>query len=530
MRRCYIGVVINFLRVFTKATRRLHGNENIAVQRAGDEDIAVILHNASRCFAPVLNQLLLHLFLHERKEFLVFCAGDFLRLLKLLVRQHTAVIRRIACQLTDKLLGILRHIRHVIATFAHSCQHAADAFNRIQTNSAANIGITRRIIVEDNSDFFLAVSLMAQHRPFLRLRSHALHTLLVRQIAYIAIFQNLFVRYRHAMNNAIEFGQRYADRNLHRIHALEAVFPFLIRGNRRISRENRHISLLEIFNAYRAAARHRELHHIQQHINRRHAVLAEEHIKNLRQAGHAHLLRRHAVAEYANGVHALCLQRLNQRRLIGQIAPNPFITVEQNACCRSARHAKVTLKFGKVSVNLGRARMINAAPVHRVRRGNVRRSALRQLCHVQPNICIVQLTAEHRISFNNFQLLGCQLLRQLALLAACSINIKGQAQPLQLAHKALQKRRIQTCAHPFHQDNVRAAQLALPFAFPLRGLCYPVAGGLPAHRSALLQLLQGLLHHAKATDNIRQKYNLTHFSSSLIQKISILPASAAGLH
>ena len=530
MRRCYIRVVINFLRVLAKATRRLHSNENIAVHCSGNEDIAVILHNASRCFAPVLNQLLLHLLLHKRKEFLILRAGDFLCLLKLLVRQHAAVIRRIACQLMDKLLGILRHIRNVIATLAHSCQHAADAFNRIQTNSAANIRISRRIIVKDNSDFFLAVSLMAQHRPFLRLRSHALHTLLVRQIAYIAIFQNLFVRYRHAMNNAVEFWQRYADRNLHRIHALETVFPFLIRGNRRISRENRHISLLEIFNAYRAAARHRELHHIQQHINRTHAVLAEEHIKNLRQAGHTHLLRRHTVAEYTNGVHALCLQRLNQRRLIGQIAPNPFITVEQNACCLSARHAKVTLIFGKVSVNLGRARMINAAPVHRVRRGHVRRSALRQLCHVQPNICIVQLTAEHRISFNNLQLLGCQLLRQLALLAACSINIKGQAQPLQLAHKALQKRRIQTCAHPFHQDNVRAVQLALPFAFPLRCLCYPVAGGLPAHRSALLQLLQGLLHHAKATDNIRQKNNLTHFSSSLIQKISILPASAAGLH
>ena len=161
MRRCYIRVVINFLRVLAKAARRLHSNENIAVHCSGNEDIAVILHDASRRFAPVLHQLLLHLFLHERKEFLVLHAGDFLRLLKLLVRQHAAVIRCIACQLADKLLGILRHISHVIATLAHSCQHAADAFNRIQTNSAANIGISRRIIVEDNSDFFLAVSLMA---------------------------------------------------------------------------------------------------------------------------------------------------------------------------------------------------------------------------------------------------------------------------------------------------------------------------------------------------------------------------------
>ena len=117
--------------------------------------------------------------------------------------------------------------------------------------------------MEDNSDFFLAVGLVAQHRPLLRLGGHALYTLHIRQIADIAVFQNLFMRYRHTMDNAIKFRQGNADGNLHGIHALEAVLPFLKGRNCRIGSQNRHIKLFQIIKINRTAGSHGKFHHVQ---------------------------------------------------------------------------------------------------------------------------------------------------------------------------------------------------------------------------------------------------------------------------
>ena len=235
MRRCNVRIVVNFLRILAKTTRRLYRYENITVHRSRYQDIAVIFHNRTRCFAPILHQLLLHLFIHQCKEFFIFCSRKFIGSFNLFFCQHAAVIGSIGRQQFDKFLRILRNPVHLVATLAHSSQHAADAFDCIKADSTADIGITRRIVMENNSDFLLAVGLVAQHRPLLRLGAHALYTLHIRQIADIPVFQHLFMRYRHAMDNTIKFRQRHADRNLHRIHAFKAVLPFLEGRNCRIS-------------------------------------------------------------------------------------------------------------------------------------------------------------------------------------------------------------------------------------------------------------------------------------------------------
>ena len=131
MRRCNVRIVVDFFRVLAKTTRRLHGYENIAVHRSRYQDIAVIFHNRTRRFAPVLHQLLLHLFVHQRKEFSIFCSRQLIGSINLLFRQHAAVVGGIGCQLFDKFLRILRNPIYLIATLAHSSQHATDAFDCI---------------------------------------------------------------------------------------------------------------------------------------------------------------------------------------------------------------------------------------------------------------------------------------------------------------------------------------------------------------------------------------------------------------
>lgn len=104
-----------------------------------------------------------------------------------------------------------------------------------------------------------------------------------------------------------------------------------------------------------------------------------------------------------------------------------------------------------------------------------------------------------------------QSLRQLALLAAGSINIKGQAQLLQQPYTALQKRCIQTCTHPFHNDQLGAGKLLVPFILPNRRIGNPTAGAGIIQLAFLLQLFHSLLHHTHAANNIRQENNLHNF-------------------
>ena len=131
MRRRNVRIVVNLFRVLTKATRRLHGYENIAVHRSRHQDIAVIFHDSARRFAPILHQLLLHLFIHQGKELFIFCSRQLVGSINLLFRQHAAVIGGIGCQLFDKFLRILRNPIYLIATLAHCSQHATDAFDCI---------------------------------------------------------------------------------------------------------------------------------------------------------------------------------------------------------------------------------------------------------------------------------------------------------------------------------------------------------------------------------------------------------------
>ena len=131
MRRCNVRIVVNLFRVLAKATRRLHRYENVTIHRSRHQDIAVIFHNRTGRFAPILHQLLLHLFIHQCKEFFIFCSRQLVGCVNLLFRQHAAVIGSIGCQQFDKFLRILRNPINLIATLAHCCQHATDAFDCI---------------------------------------------------------------------------------------------------------------------------------------------------------------------------------------------------------------------------------------------------------------------------------------------------------------------------------------------------------------------------------------------------------------
>ncbi len=131
MRRCNVRIVVNLFRVLAKATRRLYCYENITIHRSRHQDIAVIFHNRTGHFAPVLNQLLLHLFIHQRKELFIFRSRQLVSSVNLLFRKHAAVIGSISGQQFDKFLRILWNPINLIATLAHSSQHATDTFDCI---------------------------------------------------------------------------------------------------------------------------------------------------------------------------------------------------------------------------------------------------------------------------------------------------------------------------------------------------------------------------------------------------------------
>ena len=241
MRRCDIGIVINFFRILTKATRRLHSDKDIAVKRTRHQQTTIIFHNLTRGLTPIMHKLFAHLLLHGSKKILVFPAGQLVSLANLLFCEQAAVISGVSSEQLDKFLGILGNPIYAVTALLHSGKHTTDAFNCIQAQGTTNVRIAWGIVVENNSNFLLTVGLVAQHSPLFSLRCHTLYPFSIWKITYITIFQYFFVGNGYTVDNAIKFRQRYADGNLHRVHAFKAVFPFLIRSNCRISSQNRYI-------------------------------------------------------------------------------------------------------------------------------------------------------------------------------------------------------------------------------------------------------------------------------------------------
>ena len=197
--------MINFARVITKTTRRLHCDKYVTVHSARHQKITIIFHYGTGSFAPVLNELSLHLGFKSIEEFFIFSSTNLVGFGKLLFCQQIFIVSRVGSKFRNKFLGICWDGIHFVTASLHRRQNPTDTFDSIQANGTTNIGISRRIVMEDNSNFFVSICFTAQACPFSGLAYHSLHTFGNWQVTYITISQNFFISNRHTVNSAIKF-------------------------------------------------------------------------------------------------------------------------------------------------------------------------------------------------------------------------------------------------------------------------------------------------------------------------------------
>ena len=221
--------MVNFIRILTKATRRLHRNKNIAVQRAGNKQEIIIKENLARRFAPILGQALLYLF-RKRLVIIAVCTDEELGIgiINLLFAHIVPVIRRTGNQLVNKLLPVCRNMVNDITCIPQILQQQAHAFNTIYRRTAANVGIGRRMVVKNNGDFLFGIRLNTQQRQLFRLPHQHIHALcnILRNLLALSI--TLHRRHRAAMDNAVKLRQAHTVRHLYGTHAVKVFIPFLI--------------------------------------------------------------------------------------------------------------------------------------------------------------------------------------------------------------------------------------------------------------------------------------------------------------
>ena len=198
-------IMQNLARILAETARRLYRDENIAVERPGNQKIALVIKYFPRRFAPIRGKLRTHRVRQTCEK-----AGVLLRrqmtvsVLHLRRADEPAIIRRIVRQKLHERLAVLRNRRHRVSRVSHFRQQAAHAFRRIKPRRAADIRICRRIIMKYDSDFLVLIRLFLQERPLFRLRRQSRHALLHDLPGHFADVVLHPRRNGHAVNNAVK--------------------------------------------------------------------------------------------------------------------------------------------------------------------------------------------------------------------------------------------------------------------------------------------------------------------------------------
>ena len=378
--------MINFGRVFPKAPGRLYRYENVSVHGARNHQLTVVFHDSTGSFPPVFFQLGLHLFFKGIVKGFVFPAGDFIGLLKLFCRKQGAVVGSMAGQYVYKFLCIFRDKIHLVSPLPHIGQQAADTFNGVKSHPAADIGIFRRIIVEDNSDFLFPVFFVTESRPFFCFGNDPDDPLRNGQVSDIPVFQHVLCCDGNPVDHPVKFRQGNRNGNLHGVHSFKGFLPFFISGKQRVCFQHRHVPLLKETQCQGAASRQGKFGNIDKRINDSHALTEEKFCKHLRQLRHSHFFIGDPIAEHTDGVHSLLFYFFNQTRLVSQISPYPFVPVKENAYRISSRATEIFFVLRQIRIHLFGPRMENAGPVDWIRLGNGICIPFRNAVHVQPEM------------------------------------------------------------------------------------------------------------------------------------------------
>ena len=447
MRGRGVGRMQQLARLLAEAARRLHREKDIAVERAGHEQRAVVVEHLARRFAPILSQMFLDLLRQRLEESFILCRRKLpVGILYLLFTHEAAVIRRVIRKNIHELLAALRHEIDAIARLAHLREQAAHALWRVKPRRTADVRIRRRIVVKDDGDLLLAVRLMAQIRPLFRLPSQTLHALLKRRIARRSHLIEHLRRNRHSMKDAVELRHTDAEGHLHRVESRRRPFPLFLGRKHRIRFKERHAERIEIFDA-RAASLDGKLHRRDNGVDDGLPVATEVSLHGIEERRRLHALVAIRIGKNRDGIEPLRLYRTNQCRVIGEVPCNPLRTIEDDA----GRPPAVTAMRGTISLNV----LTIAVPigvVYAVPRQRARRLWLsgkpELFGKMQQEVFHILLAVAAEILPGESDFLCREAIADLVMLGIVHENQMRRTTLLQTARRLLQEGVIQPCAHP----------------------------------------------------------------------------------
>ena len=247
MCRCAIRRMVYLTRVIAKAARRLNRNKNIAVEHTGNNQHVAVTENFSRRFAPVTQKLLLCFFRKLLiKAFIVQLFQLTVSLFQQSLRDEASVIGSMRRNIIYKGLTVCRYIIQPVALLLHFLQQQAYAFNRIQTGSAADIGICRRIIMKNYRYFFITRLFVTQSCKLACLSCQHVNAVCKRHTVMRTIFTFLIGGNRHRMQGSVKFRHAHGIGNLIWCQPDHALLPPFIRHIGIYYLQHRHAQLLQI--------------------------------------------------------------------------------------------------------------------------------------------------------------------------------------------------------------------------------------------------------------------------------------------
>ena len=232
----------NFARVFPKPPGRLHADIDIAIGNTGDQQASFMLEHIARSRSPLFFHFTL------QKGVLLFKPGPVLFLrhsgkgfLHLFFRQKTTVIGDAGSNGLAKVCRIFRHLLYLIPGLLHRRQQSDHAGKRIQSLSAADTVIRRRIVMENNGHPFFRIGLVRKQGPFFYFIRIFFNSFGNRRIINPAVFPVFFGGKGQFMNHPVKLRFYYVTGKLHRIHADVRVPPTLVIPQQVIALQYRHI-------------------------------------------------------------------------------------------------------------------------------------------------------------------------------------------------------------------------------------------------------------------------------------------------
>ena len=209
---------------------------------------------------------------------------------------------------------------HRIALTDHFRQQQSDALRRIETGSAADIGIGRRIVVEHNSDLFRRIWFMSQDRPFLRLAHQ--HIDPFRQwLPFMRTVFRLFPRrHRHRVKDTVKLGHGDPVGYFGGAHPGKTVLPPFPRIIQIIGLQHRHADPHQHFQFQKPAHGQGKNESVDQRINANLPLVEKVPFKS---GGHARSagVRISPAAKYGHGVASMAFDRFDHRVDGRQMAP-----------------------------------------------------------------------------------------------------------------------------------------------------------------------------------------------------------------